>query len=51
MNHSVAVVAGGVLATLATSLVSESSVAQERSGALEEIVVTSQFREQSAPGA
>ncbi len=48
MNHSVAVVAGGVLATLITSLVSAPSIAQQRAGALEEIVVTSQFREQSA---
>jgi iron complex outermembrane receptor protein len=48
MNHSVTAIAGGVLATLTTALVPLPSVAQERARALEEIVVTSQFREQAA---
>ncbi len=48
MKHSFAAVTGRIVAIVAIFSMSAPTLAQEETGALEEITVTAQFREQSA---
>jgi len=48
MKYSLAAVTGSVVAALGIFSLSAPSIAQDESGGLEEIIVTAQFREQSA---